>query len=67
MQNVLEMAVLRESASQEITYLLTYLVSQTKCGRFKCRNSAIFQMTILMHMNVYERLWSIIIITHAHR
>ncbi len=31
MQNVLEMAVLGESAPQE-TYLLTYLVSQTKCG-----------------------------------
>ncbi len=49
MQNVLEMAVLGESASQE-THLLTYLVSQTKCG--ECRNSAIFQITILMHMNV---------------
>ncbi len=30
-QNVLEMAVLGESASQE-THLLTVLVSQTKCG-----------------------------------
>ncbi len=45
MQNVLEMAVLGKSASQE-THLLTYLVSQTKCG--KCRDSAIFQMTIII-------------------
>ncbi len=29
-QNVLEMAVLGESASQEITYLLTYLLSSVR-------------------------------------
>ncbi len=45
MQNVLEMAVLGESASQEITHLL----SQSDKVRVKCR-SVNFQMTILMHI-----------------
>ncbi len=39
MQNVLEMAVLGANAGQE-TYLLTYLVSQTRA--VKRRNSTIF-------------------------
>ncbi len=51
-ENVLEMAVLGESASEE-THSLTVLVSQTKCGEM-LKYSAIFQMIIIMHVNVYR-------------
>ncbi len=46
MQNVLGWLYFEKVLAKK---LLTYLLSQSD----KVRNSAIFQMTILMHMNVY--------------
>ncbi len=49
------MVLLGESASEEtylLTYLLTVLVSQTKCGEMV--NSAFFKIIILVHVNVYR-------------